>query len=93
MFAFFGAITFTALYYSIAAYMSYISVGILYTGIKYKLIEPTVKTIAYISACYISIIADVLLFYSLMYSIIFFKNAFFTFLSIFSIIYAKKRGG
>lgn len=85
------SIVLTGIFYIIAIYMTYISSQLLYTGLRYRMVMPTVKSSAFIIICYISIIADVFLFGSSMYVYIAVKNGFLTFLIIASLIYAGGR--
>ena len=73
--------------------MSYVSAFILYKGIKYCLFVPLFKAAIFIIVCYISIIADVMLFYSSLYFYITVKNGLLTILATGSFFYARSREG
>lgn len=81
----------TTLFYLIAIYVTYVASFILYNSIKYKIMKTSARIIAFIVICYISIISDMVLFYSAMYYQIIIKNGFFTFIILFSLRTARDR--
>lgn len=83
------AILMTVAFYSGAVYMSYVASFVLYKGFKYRLWIPTLLSLGFITVCYISIITDVVLLHSVLYSTISTKNGVLTLITIVSIITAK----
>ena len=93
MFIIVASILATFLFYSLSTYVSYVAVFILYKGLKYRLFAPLIKTSVFIILCYTSIIADVILFSSLLYPTIAIKNSMLTILLVLSIFNARSVKG
>lgn len=90
MIYFAASISLTILFYFCIAYMSYFTASILHRGIIYKLLITIVKSVVFITLCYISIISDVILFRSELYETITMKNGFLLLLVAASLINSKK---
>jgi hypothetical protein len=85
------SIVFTVLLYVFIGYLSYVTASILYRGMLYRLILPTVKAIAFIATSYISIITDVVLYSLGLHSSIVTKNGMLLLLIVMSIVTASSR--
>ncbi|QIW88657.1 hypothetical protein P59_059 [Bacillus phage P59] len=85
------SIAVTVVFYALIGYLSYVTASILYTGLRYKLILPTIKSTLFIGVTYISIISDVILFGNFMYSSISMKNGLLLILTVVSLITASGR--
>lgn len=88
-----AAFTVTTLLYMVISYMSYVSASILHIGVAYRLIEPVLKSSAFILLCYILIISDVILLHSALYKVISIKNGLLLLLVITSLITANNGKG
>lgn len=89
----FLSIVFTAVFYIVVTYMSYITASILHRGIMYKLIFPILKSIAFIVIIYTSIIADIVLYRGGNYETITFKNGVLSTVVVSSLVTPKEKGG
>jgi hypothetical protein len=85
------SISITVIFYVLIGYLSYVTASILYNGLRYKLILPTIKSTLFIGVTYISIISDVILFGNFMYSSISMKNGLLLILTVVSLITASGR--
>ena len=85
------SIALTTALYVLIGYMSYITASILFQGLRYRLVVPTVKSFLFIGVSYISIISDVILFGNFMYSYISIKNGLLLLLTAASILSASGR--
>ncbi|AEQ34201.1 membrane protein [Bacillus phage Bastille] len=87
------AIAFTLVFYSVAAYMSYVTASILHRGWIFRLVFPTVKALLFIIIVYTSIIADIVLFNASKYETITYKNGVMSTVMVTSLTTGKEKGG
>lgn len=84
------AIGISVLSYILIIYLTYLSAFLLFKGITYRLIIPTIKSSLFFITCYTFIIADLVMLRSHAYLSIIQKDIVFILLVVLSLHYTRK---